>query len=471
MVVYDILLVTGVLLFSGISWLYLRHPAASFYHPLTMYLAMHGIVFTIRPILSRIFDYQALYISTQFEPSLADKITVLVAANLALVVFAAVSLWIASRPVTYPKNIGDIHREHLWVPFLVVAALVAPIALYSAVTEWIEVATDASTMTVDRYTGVNYNTANNGWLTSSQLALVPLVSIFAWLTRFRWYSFIPFALFFIMRAGTGGRGPIIIATAAIIILFLLDRRRQWPEWRSAMLIVLAAFAFNAIVADRGKAVREMFIEDDAYEAVRADETKPFEHMDFANLEYFEFAVYAVPQRSGTHDYFLHNLQIFTEPIPRIWWNEKPLGPPIAMYDLPDYGRPYGFTYSIAGIGWLAWGWPGVAIQAAIFALLFSWFHRRMANRPASPVFTLVFAVMIASAVVSFRDGTLLTVVRVLPFYIGPVFCMWALTFVLAHRFPSSPLAMRRARAEAAQVRHNSPAERRKSLAALAAAPR
>ena len=162
MVVYDFLLALGVLLFGGVSWAYLKHPASSFYHPLTIYLAMHGIVFTLRPILARLFDYRALSLSTQFEPSLSDKITVLVAANLALVVFAAVSLSVAPRPITYPAGPERSGRDYLWVPFLVIGALVTPVALYAAATEWIEAATNSSTMVIDRYTGINYNTTANG---------------------------------------------------------------------------------------------------------------------------------------------------------------------------------------------------------------------------------------------------------------------------------------------------------------------
>ena len=466
MAFYDALLVFGLLLFLGVGFVYLRHPAASFWHPLTIYLALHGIVFAFRPILARIFDYQLLYTSTRFQPSLGDKITVLLAADLALIVFVAVSLRVASRPVDL--EIGGTwqwRREKLWVPFLAVSAIIAPIAVYAAADEWLATASNASTMVIDTATGVNFNTTGNGWFSTSQLALVPIVTVFAWLTRFRWYSLIPFGLFFLLRAGTGGRGPIIIAAVAIVILFLLERGRKWPEWRASVLILAMALAFNAIVTDRGKAVREAFIADEAYVSSGTQEAKPFEHMDFANLEYFEFAVYAIPQRSGTYDYFLHNLQIFTEPIPRIWWKDKPLGPPIAMYQLPDYGRPYGFTYSVPGVGWMSWGWPGVVIQSALFALLFGALHRRMAAGPQTPVYVLVFALMIASTVVSYRDGTFLTVVRVLPFYIGPIAAMWLLSIPLTRQFgrrSSFPAERREARAGFSSL----PAQRRKALAGL-----
>ena len=473
MLIYDILLALGVILFAGVACLYLRHPAASFYHPLTIYLAMHGIVFTLRPILARIFDYRALYASTQFEPSLSDKITVLLAANLALIVFAAVSLRVASHAI--PARDASLGRDsaHLWIPFLTVSAVIAPVAVYAAGSEWAEAASGSSSMILDRATAVNYNTSANGWFAASQLALAPLVAIFAWLTRFRWYSLLPFASFFLLRAGTGGRGPIIIATIAIVILYLLDRERKWPEWRSAILILLTAFAFNVIVADRGKAVRDLFVADQVAVSIDRAEIEPFEHMDFANLEYFEFAVYAVPQRTGTYDYFLHNLQIFTEPIPRIWWQDKPLGPPIAMYRLPDYGRPYGFTYSVPGVGWMAWGWPGVAIQAALFALIFGWFHQRLALGGQTPVFTLIFAMMIASTVVAYRDGTLLTVVRVMPFYIGPIVAVWALSFVMSHQHtnainrPASVPGREGDENVDKATRPASPAERRRALAARA----
>jgi len=467
MAFYDALLIFGVVLFVATCLYYVQHPAASFYHPLTIYLAMHGIVFTLRPILARIYDYKALYASAQFQPSIADKLTVLLAADLALVVFAAVSLAIASRPLAAaPGTASGWPRERLWLPFVVVVMLIAPVGIYAAVEEWVEAAASVTTMVVDKVSAVNYNTTANGWIASSQLALAPLVAIFAWLTRFRWWSLIPFALFFLLRAGTGGRGPIIVAATAIVILYLVDRGRKWPEWRSAALILAAALAFNAIVADRGRAVRELFIADQSTARSDGVDTKPFEHMDFANLEYFEFAVYAVPQRSGTHDYFLHNLQIFTEPVPRIWWKDKPLGPPIAMYYLADYGRPYGFTYAVPGVGWLAWGWPGVAIQAAIFALIFGGLHRRLAERPRGKIYLLVFAMMIASTIVSYRDGTLLTVLRVIPFYVGPIAAMWLLSIPLTRGLVAPQARTTPPQDQARSVRP-SPAERRRALARLA----
>jgi len=464
MAIYDALLVFGVLLFLGVCAYYARHPAASFYHPLTIYLAMHGIVFAVRPVLARIYDYHALYVSAQFQPSISDKITVLLASDLALIAFAATSLAIASEPLAKATgHRGNWPREMLWAPFLVVTALLAPIATYAAVTEWIEAANDATTMVVDKVSAVSYNTSANGWLTSSQLALVPLVAAFAWLTRFRWWSLIPFAVFFLLRAGTGGRGPIIVAAVAIIILYLIDRGRKWPEWRSALLILAAALAFNALVTDRGRAVREAFIDDQGRPGTTTVETKPFEHMDFANLEYFEFAVYAVPQRSGTYDYFLHNLQILTEPIPRVWWKDKPLGPPIAKYYLADYGRPYGFTYSVPGVGWMAWGWPGVAIQAAIFALLFGGLHRRLARTPESKIYLLVFAIMIASTVISYRDGTLLSVARITPFYVGPIAAIWLLSLPFTRGFVGANWAAGPRGANLLPT----PAQRRQALAAIA----
>lgn len=469
MIVYDILLVFGLILFGGVCWAFWRHPAASFYHPATIYLVMHGIVFAVRPVLARIFDYRLIYEITQFNPSVSDKITVLVAADLALVVFTWISLKIAPQPVRIQWSREKIRqREILWVPFIVVASVITPIALYSVIQDWLVTSTNASSMKIDPATGVFYNTAANGWLQSAQLAMVPLVAVFAWLTRFRWWSLVPFAIFFVLRAGTGERGPIVVAAVAIVTLFLLDRDRKWPEWRGALLIGIVALAFNAIVADRGKAVREAFISDQAYQYDSPYESKPFEHMDFGNMEYFEFAVYAVPQRSGTFDYFLHNLQILTEPVPRIWWKDKPLGPPIAMYRLPDYGRPYGFTYSVPGIGWMAWGWPGVAIQAALFALIFGGLHRRLATGPQTPIFILVFTLMIASNVVSYRDGTLLTIVRNLPFYIGPIAAVWFVSLAFRSKRPATHRIRGRERAD--QDEDLSPADRRKALARLADQP-
>ncbi|MET0179918.1 MAG: hypothetical protein ABW194_05475, partial [Novosphingobium sp.] len=89
---YHILLLASLLAFVGVCVYYVRHPASSVFHPVTFYLAFHGLLFVIRPILAQIYDYRLIYRVYEFTPSPGDKITVILAANLGLFAFVAAAL-------------------------------------------------------------------------------------------------------------------------------------------------------------------------------------------------------------------------------------------------------------------------------------------------------------------------------------------------------------------------------------------
>jgi hypothetical protein len=175
--------------------------------------------------------------------------------------------------------------------------------------------------------------------------------------------------------------------------------------------------FASVVSDRGAAVRELFgVEGVNQNRVGAEVYhKPFEVMDFANLEAFEFMVYAVPQRSGTYDYFLSNLRILTEPIPRALWKNKPLGDPFPRFYLYDYGTFIALASSMPAIGWYEWGYLGIVIWSAFFAWVYGAAYRRFARSRQSNVAVLSYAILLSTTILAFRDGALITVIK-LAFY-------------------------------------------------------
>lgn len=421
---YDIVLLASTLLFGALCTLYVRHPAASMFHPATFYLLFHGFVFVFRPIVARVWDFRLVYAVLDFQPSLSDKITAIACANLGLLVFLLVSLRIARRPFELKDRApGACERERLKMPFLVTAAVLAPLGLWSLVARWNAVATNSLTEAIDPATMVRINTTGVGYFSDLQNVLAPLAAIFAWLFRFKWWSFVPLAMFVFLRAGTGGRGPFVYALAALALLYLLDRRRKWPTASIFALGAATAMLFAAVVSDRGKAIRELVAEDQTTIPELAYERKPLEHMDYANLEYFEYLVYAVPQRSGTHDYFLSYLQLFTEPVPRVLWPDKPAGPPVRPINLFDYGSPMGMTQSLPGAGWYELGWLGIVVHTAVFAALYSLFYRKAARPDASGMYLLFYVLLLATTIIGYRDGSLVSVAKMSLFYQAPVLLM------------------------------------------------
>ena len=456
---YDFLLAASCVLFAAIALLYLRHRAASLYHPVSFYLAFHGFVFVLRPIVARWYDFDFVYRLYEFQPSMADKITVILGANLAMVVFVAVSLYIANRPApVIARDRAENARRILFWPVVLTAGLLTPLALYSQIANWERRINNFENMVRDAATGNAINLQGNGWFTDSALMMAPLAVLLVWVSRYRWWGWAYFALFAFLQAGTGTRQALIFTVAAIGITFLLERGRRWFDWRYVLLALAAGVAFNQIVVDRGGAVRALVAEDTGTAFIDNQDLDPLEHMDFANMEYFEYLVYAVPGRTGTYDYFAHMLQIATEPIPRALWPGKPAGSPVQMFSLWDYGQPIGMTASMPGMGWMSLGYVGIAIQALIFAGIFGLAYNALLIARSGAIARIAYGLAIGISLIGFRDGTVLTLIRLVPFYFGPL--LLALLFARMARgsMGTHPLPHGGTQARA------TPAERRRALA-------
>ena len=76
MPIYDLVLAASTVAFVAVAWFYWRSAAASVFHPATLYLAFHGLVFVVRPIFARVYDFRTIYASVGFTPSLSGQMIV-----------------------------------------------------------------------------------------------------------------------------------------------------------------------------------------------------------------------------------------------------------------------------------------------------------------------------------------------------------------------------------------------------------
>jgi len=139
-----------------------------------------------------------------------------------------------------------------------------------------------------------------------------------------------------------------------------------------------------------------------------------------------------------------------------------VGSPIQFFSLWDYGRPVGMTLSVPGAGWMALGWVGIVIQSLMFALMYGGLYRALVLRQTGALGLLAYALLAATAVVVLRDGALISLVRVLPFYLGPLILVFFL--LRASAFPEPAPQM----LQGSSGTNTSPAERRQALAARVA---
>ena len=89
---YQALLYGSVVVFAAMLAVYLRSGRASMFHPATVYLAFHFVTFVVRPFFAFYYNYDLIYTVYDFNPSWDEKITVVLAANLGVVVFTLASL-------------------------------------------------------------------------------------------------------------------------------------------------------------------------------------------------------------------------------------------------------------------------------------------------------------------------------------------------------------------------------------------
>lgn len=451
---YEAALALSLVTFLVAGAYFVRHPAFSVFHPLAIYMGFHGFLFVLRPIWAWYAEFGAIYRYFHFTPSPSDKLTVLLASNLGFVVFFLACLTAGNVPMRFKQDrFAVAERERLSRIFPVVLAICLPIGGYSMYHFWsgISSGTAFAGMTLDRASGTFISTSGNGYLLEAQIVLASAGALIAWVYRFRLAALAPLAIFVLLRSGTGGRGPFVAAIGMAALLYFYERRQRFPTGRLALVVAVAIAGFTLVGADRGASVREALGFGSSGNIQRSQAHEKFlEGMDFGNLEFFEYIVYAVPQRSGTYDYFLDNLQLLTEPIPRVLWKDKPVGPPIQRVHLMKYGAPFGMTRSLPGEGWYAWGWLGVAIWCGLWGWALGWIYRKFADGPQNTLHTAAYMVFLPILIVAYRDGSLVTIFRLGIFYFAPILIWYALS--RSQKIPSAQALRYAAYRKARQLR-------------------
>lgn len=428
---YEVAMAFSVICYLAVVLYFVRSEAFSLFHPLTFYAAFHGFIFVFRPIVAWNLEYRQIYRTFDFVPTPADKLTVILASNLGFLCFSAACLYFGSAAMRFKEDrITQTERIKLTPPFLLIAAICSPIGIYSLISVWSSAAAIGQGyegMIRDAGTGIAINTTSNGYLMEAQLMLASCSAILAWLFRFRLLALAPILGFVVYRAGTGGRGPFITALVSVGLLYLYQQRRRIPSLRVSMLLLVAIAAFTLVGVDRGASIRRAIGNETSSEVfgeIKQDD-QFLSGMDFGNLEYFEYLVFAMPERTGTYGYFVDNLQIFTEPIPRVLWSGKPVGPPFNKIHLMDFGSPIGMTRSLPGQGWYSLGWPGVVIWCSLWGWGLGLLYRRYVEGPQNTIQTAAYMIFLPILIVAFRDGQLITIFRQGLFFIGPI-AVWYL---------------------------------------------
>src|SRR5450756_252865 len=120
---FELALTTQVLVWLIVLGLFLASGQASLFHPATVYLGFHALVFVIRPILVHYLDFDAIWTYIGFRPSEAVMIQTLAVTSAALIVFVGTTTVVGRARVAF-TNVPALSFSELQHKALIVTTLV-----------------------------------------------------------------------------------------------------------------------------------------------------------------------------------------------------------------------------------------------------------------------------------------------------------------------------------------------------------
>src|SRR3974390_771443 len=131
MSILELALVGQLMLWLIIVAVFLASGQASIFHPLTVYLAFHGVVFVVRPILIRHLDFDSAFIYMLFSPSEQDFVKTLAVSSVALVIFFASCLPAGKTKLAFSTATPLPFTTEQKRALIVTTVILAPIVAYS----------------------------------------------------------------------------------------------------------------------------------------------------------------------------------------------------------------------------------------------------------------------------------------------------------------------------------------------------
>ncbi len=424
-----LLMVVGVVLASG---------QGSLMHPAIWYLGFHLVVFVLRPILVHGFGFTAEWYYMGFHPSDAVFVRTLAVSSMGLLVFVGACLIAGWTEVGFtprePRALTPVQKRGLFFATLALLPLVA----------WLIYATRKG---INReLAGAAYiMTDSTGYLNEAQNVLTPLVCVWLVATRFHWLNLLPMALYLGYRSWYGwSRWTILLFVAMVVATYCWYHRKKWLPWWSILAAVPIFLLFN--VLGHNRELLKSYLEGEpvmTYESLPGITTLEqmklrYDGPDFANFDFLAYIVAVVPECTRDFTYGLQHLQLFTEPVPRILWKGKPVGPPVKTINAFEYGNFLGLTVSLPGDGWMSGGWAGLVLTTGLAGAVLGRCHRRFWMAKDRPIFALFYLAGLAMLPQLYRDGSLVSLMKFLLFTWLP-FLLWAgFNWVLGRRRVPEP---------------------------------
>lgn len=439
----EVALFLQVTFFAIVCVAFVFSRGASFFHPLCLYLIFHLLVFVIRPLMVYILDFTFIWRYMEFTANEQEFVETLLLSSVGLFVFAVAVIFGGRSQAEFSATglpAWTIAEKRAYV---VVGILLGPLAVYSGLTASAGASFEGTgdvQMTRDLATGIAVYTNTTGYIAESHAMLGALCILFLWRGNFRPWAYAPFLFFIFYRAFLGwGRWAIITSVMSLTLIYLYRNNSRWLKLHYLVLAIPVAVLFQSLGMNR-ELVRDLVggagadnrteVAPPEYLNVYSDPWQAFDHPDFANFEFLAYVKSVVPDKSQTYTYFTQYLQLFTEPIPRIIWTEKPIGAPIQLINLNDYGTFLGMTTSLIGDGWMSFGWLGVIITMAVVGLVMGRVHRWFWRNQGSPRAVMTYCIFLPLSIQWYRDGGI-SIAKFALFTLTPILLWGILSKIIA----------------------------------------
>jgi hypothetical protein len=182
-------------------------------------------------------------------------------------------------------------------------------------------------------------------------------------------------IFLLFLMHSGARRIIGVCLGSALIYWVLDRERVriWQLFVSAGAIVAVLWMMQAMLVFRSLGVGQVGASNAAViawktmqgENVSADGTPKGLAVDD---NFYRLAqVHSIVPEHHPYVYWRYIWYVMVRPIPRVFWENKPMDGGFKLQDFDDKGAS--LSISIVGEAWLTWGFPAVIFAGWVFGRL------------------------------------------------------------------------------------------------------
>ena len=381
-----------------------------FVSPLIIFFIFHFIAFILKPLLILNFSFFNVYNYIGFQKEEYNFIKTIFISLVGFISFLiGFSIFIKNRDLQknilinlkFKKYKSDTFDRKI---FILLSVFIMPIGILSLN----ELYQMHSRMSISNIYGIRVFVNTTGYYIYANIALGSLFLLFAYLRNFSVFSLIPLIIYIYFRFDFGwNRSSFIIILFALGILYFFYNVNKKKLIFIFFIFLLAIFQFT------GRSRGELSF----YQ---------FDSLDLSNFESLSFIIKNVPYNTGSLTYFTQYLQLFTEPIPRILWENKPIGAPIKYFNLMDYGNVTGLTNSLIGDGWMSFKYIGVIFMLFFTGYICGKIHINLLKNITNNLYLFLYSVNVPLLIFWFRDGGIL-VLKIFLFYSMPIIVWYYLS--------------------------------------------